>query len=157
MVDTLTTAEIDHLLRHQHIGRLGVAAAERVYIFPIAYGYDGTDLYSRAHVGAHGGLKVQLMRAEPAVCVEVEEIMAPGHWRTVLVHGRYEELTDADARDVAIARIATQAGRAYPPSLAPYTGDAATLIVYRVRVEEITGRAEQVQIYDWPFGSNPPA
>ena len=39
------------------------------------------------------------MRANPQVCVEVEELVSAHNWATVIVMGRYQELvTDADCR-----------------------------------------------------------
>ena len=44
-------------------------------------------------------------------------------------------------RDQAFARITDQ-GRLAPPSLAPYTGHLETMVVYRIRIAEKTGRFE---------------
>jgi len=35
------------------------------------------------------------MRANPLVCVEVEELADPQNWATVIVSGKYEELSDS--------------------------------------------------------------
>lgn len=137
MLGELTAEEIEQLLRQQGIGRLGVTGAGRVYIFPLSYGYDGTFIYGHSQLG----LKVQLMRQHPDVCFEVEEVESPSRWRTVLAHGRFEELWDQPSRDEAFAQIAAQ-GDLVPPSLAPYSGRSETLIVYRIRVTEKTGRFE---------------
>jgi nitroimidazol reductase NimA-like FMN-containing flavoprotein (pyridoxamine 5'-phosphate oxidase superfamily) len=137
MLGALTAEECDHLLRRQQLGRLGVMGDGRVYIFPISYGYDGTFLYGVSQLG----LKVRLMRQQPEVCVEVEEVESPARWRTVLAHGTLEELWAEADRDAAFAQIAAQ-GTLAPLSLAPYTGRIETLVVYRIRVSEITGRFE---------------
>ena len=137
MLGDLTADETDRLLRHQQIGRLGVAGEGRVYIFPIAYGYDGAYIYGHSQLG----LKVRLMREHPEVCFEVEEVASPARWRTVMAHGTFEELWDEASRDDAFAQIAAQ-GELAPLSLAPYTGHMETLIVYRIRVTETTGRFE---------------
>ena len=157
MIGTLLPEGIDRLLRRQHIGRLGTYGGGRVYIFPVAYGYDGQDLYVHAHAGPHGGFKVGLLRAHPAACLEVEELTAPARWQTVLVHGLVEELTAPAEREAALARIAAQAGQPYPPSLAPYQGGVEEVVVYRLRVTERTGRFEQQALYDWPAGTAPHA
>ena len=137
MLDDLTAGEIDQLLRRQQLGRLGVAGEGRVYIFPIAYGYDGAFIYGHSQLG----LKVRLMRARPQVCFEVEEVVSLARWRSVMVHGTYEELWEEASRDAALARIVAQ-GEPAPSSLAPYTGAMESLVVYRLRVTETTGRIE---------------
>jgi uncharacterized protein len=138
MLGELTAGEIEQVLRRQQFGRLGVAGDGRVYIFPISYGYDGAFIYAVSQLG----LKVQLMRKNPEVCFEVEEIESPARWRTVMAHGTFEELWDEAERDHAFAQIADQ-GTLAPLSLAPYTGHMETLVVYRIRIAEKTGRFEQ--------------
>lgn len=138
MLGKLTAAEIDHVLRRQHIGRLGVASEDRVYIFPVSYGYDGEFIY----VVSQDGLKVKLMQRRSEVCFEVEAIDSPTVWRTVLVHGSYEELHYDENRERALSLIAEQA-RSTPLSLAPYTGRPESMHVYRIRVKEATGRFER--------------
>jgi hypothetical protein len=58
-----------------------------------------------------------------------------------MTHGTYEELWDEAERDQAFARITDQ-GKLAPPSLAPYTGHLETMVVYRIRIAEKTGRFE---------------
>jgi uncharacterized protein len=139
MLGELTAGETEQLLRRQQVGRLGVAGDGRVYIFPVSYGYDGACIYAVSQLG----LKVRLMRTNPEVCFEVEEVESPARWWTVMVHGTYEELWDEAERDAAFAHIAGQGtGATAPLSLAPYTGQMETLIVYRIRIAEKTGRFE---------------
>jgi nitroimidazol reductase NimA-like FMN-containing flavoprotein (pyridoxamine 5'-phosphate oxidase superfamily) len=141
LLGELTDEEIEQQLRRQQIGRLGVTGAGRVYIFPVSYGYDGAFIYGHSQLG----LKIHLMRQHPEVCFEVEEVESPAQWRTVLTHGRFEELWDQPSRDIAFARIADQ-GNLSPPSLAPYAGRSETLIMYRIRVTEKTGRFEHNEV-----------
>ena len=61
MLGELNQEEIDRILRTLHIGGLGVTDGERVYVFPVCYGYDGASLYLDSRMG----LKLQLMRAHP--------------------------------------------------------------------------------------------
>jgi nitroimidazol reductase NimA-like FMN-containing flavoprotein (pyridoxamine 5'-phosphate oxidase superfamily) len=45
------------------------------------------------------GQTIDWMRANPKVCVEFSEIGDQFHRRTIVVFGRYEELTDSAADD----------------------------------------------------------
>jgi uncharacterized protein len=90
MIGNLNLHEIDQLLRTQQIGRLGLIGDGKVFVFPAAFGYDGSSL----SLISREGQKVRLMRAHPDVCFEIEDITTPVHWRTVLVHGTFEELTE---------------------------------------------------------------
>jgi uncharacterized protein len=147
MIDELEKQEVEALLRRQHLAHLGVRDAERVYVYPVAYGYDGTDIY----VQSSEGLKVDIMRGHPEVCLQVEEVMGPARWWSVMVHGTYAELVDESARDRAFAVITEQSGLDAPPSLAPYARGPEQLIAYRIHPTEITGRIEN----DLPLAIRP--
>lgn len=139
MIGNLNFHEIDYLLRTQQIGRLGLTGEGKVYVFPVAYGYDGTAIY----LVSRQGLKVRLMRAHPEVCLEVAEITTPAHWRSVLAHGTFEELTAEADRDAALAVIGAQGEQPLLPSMAPYMDGPEAIVVYRIHLTEVTGRFEQ--------------
>ena len=143
MLGELNQEENEQILRTQQIGRLGVTDGERVYVFPVCYGYDGDSLVLVSRIG----LKIQLMRVHPAVCLEVESIESPARWRTVMVHGRFEEITGPEERDAALALIAAQGDVTAPWSIAPYLGGPEEMIVYRIRRHEQTGRFEQDEVF----------
>ena len=141
MLGALTDAETDDVLRRQHIGRLGVAGENAVYIFPVAYGYRGTYVY----FVSHEGLKVQLMRSHPHGCFQVDEIVSPAEWRSVMLHGTFEELSEEQDRDEGMSAIVEQEDSHAPPSFAPYVDGPDAMVVYRLNIEERTGRFERSQ------------
>lgn len=143
MLGELDKAEIERILQTQQIGRLGVTDGERVYIFPVCYGYDGASLYLVSRLG----LKVQLMRVHPEVCLEVELIESPAHWRTVMVHGRFEEVALPEERDAALALVAGQGDVTAPWSIAPYLGGPEEMVVYRIDPHEKTGCFEWNEVF----------
>jgi hypothetical protein len=59
--------------------------------------YDANWLYSFSTLGQ----KITWMRANPHVCVEVEELVSAQDWATVIVIGRYQELTTEKERTYA--------------------------------------------------------
>jgi nitroimidazol reductase NimA-like FMN-containing flavoprotein (pyridoxamine 5'-phosphate oxidase superfamily) len=93
--DMTRQASID-LLARSRLGRLACAHDGQPYITPINCAYDDDYLYSFSTVGQ----KITWMRANPLVCVEVEEVMSPQEWATVIVFGNYEELPDTPPDDV---------------------------------------------------------
>jgi nitroimidazol reductase NimA-like FMN-containing flavoprotein (pyridoxamine 5'-phosphate oxidase superfamily) len=143
MLGDLDAIEIEDVMRRGQVGRLGVWGDGRVYIFPISYGYDGAFVYGISHPG----LKVRLMRENPQVCLEVEEIESPARWRTVLAHGRFEEIEGEAARDAALAAIVSQGCEPAPPSLAPYIDEGERFIAFRIRLTERTGRFERDEVF----------
>jgi uncharacterized protein len=78
------------LLDRTQTGRLGCAQGSQPYVVPISFAYHREHLYSFATVGR----KIEWMRANPLVCVEVEEILSRQEWQTVVIFGRYQELLD---------------------------------------------------------------
>ena len=134
----LTRAEVDELLRKQVVGRVGCHAEGVTYVVPVIYAYDGDCI----HVASIEGKKVRMMRANPAVCFEVDEYRAPGNWRSAIVHGAYEESDEAEAaRSLALLaeRFAGGSG-ALRAARRPEASGRAT-VCFRIRVREATGRA----------------
>lgn len=148
MIGEMTDREMEAVLRSEIVARLGCHAEGRTYVVPITYAFDGTSLIGHSRLG----LKVDMMRQNPFVCVEVDQIEDPGHWRSVIARGRYDELEGEaaiDAMERLVARFesldlsetsrpshgmveALEAGEGWPDAVA-----------YRIHLEEMTGRYER--------------
>jgi uncharacterized protein len=134
---TLSRREIDEFLRGQRIARLGCHADGATYVVPLIYAYEDEAVVAVTTEGR----KTAMLRANPRVCVEVDEYDADGKgsWRSVIADGTCEELR-GDAIEPALAllreRFARTAGRAAEPR---QLGPGA--VVLRINLEEISGRA----------------
>lgn len=132
----LDNDNVERLLRTSIVGRIaccdhGAGGGDgRPYVVPLAYGYDGESIY--AHSGP--GKKLNFMRANPLVSVEVDEATAPDRWSSVIAEGVFEELTEPSARAAALRQI-------YPPP-APIPELGAHTAVYRIRLTAKSGRCE---------------
>lgn len=137
MIDELSGAEIDDLLRDQAIGRIGCHTNGLTYVVPVLYAYDGEGLY----VASMEGQKTRMMRENPSVCFEVDEYDGAGSWRSAIVQGLYEELDGTDAQ-AAIALLAARFGRADEEGQARlrHSTNGAQTISFRIRIRTITGR-----------------
>ena len=93
-IHELTSAECEEFLRDSTVGRLGCAHRGQPYIVPISlyFGREEKCLYGFSTVGR----KIEWMRENPSVCVEVDAISDQYQWTSVLVMGRYEELGASD-------------------------------------------------------------
>lgn len=98
MFGKLNDIEIDEFLAQEIVGRLGCFADDQVYIIPISYGYDGTYIY--AHTGA--GMKLQMMRKNPQVCFQVDNISDLANWKSVVIWGSFEEITREEEKEQAL-------------------------------------------------------
>ncbi|HUJ76140.1 MAG TPA: pyridoxamine 5'-phosphate oxidase family protein, partial [bacterium] len=94
MMGALEAAEIETVLKRGIIGRIGCHAQNRTYVVPVTYAYDGEYVYAHSAEG----LKVDLMRANPEVCFEVDTYTSLTNWRSVIAWGHFEELKGDDAR-----------------------------------------------------------
>jgi nitroimidazol reductase NimA-like FMN-containing flavoprotein (pyridoxamine 5'-phosphate oxidase superfamily) len=132
----LSRAEIDEFLRGQRIARLGCHADGVTYVVPLIYAYDENAVVAVTTEGR----KTAMLRANPRVCVEVDEYDADGRgsWRSVIAQGTYEELT-GEATETVLAllreRFAATAGRAAESRpLGP------NVVVLRITLDEVSGR-----------------
>jgi len=81
-------ASLDFLAGSQ-FGRLACANQSQPYVTPFYFAYYDQWIYSFSTVGQ----KIEWLRANPLACVEVDKIASPQEWTSVVVFGRYEELT----------------------------------------------------------------
>jgi nitroimidazol reductase NimA-like FMN-containing flavoprotein (pyridoxamine 5'-phosphate oxidase superfamily) len=135
VIRVLPAEEIEELLRRAVVGRVaccghGPGEAGRPYVVPLAYGYDGEAVYAHSAPGR----KIRLMRSQPLVSFEVDEVAAADRWRSVIADGVYEELVGTDARARGLATIYR------PPAAVPEL--PAETVVYRIRLTAKSGRRE---------------
>ena len=90
LIEEATTQASLDLLARARLGRLACAQGSQPYVVPFYFAYHHNYLYSFTTVGQ----KVEWMRANPLVCVEVDEVVSTHKWMSVIVFGRYEELLD---------------------------------------------------------------
>jgi len=136
MID-LTRDEIDDLLREQVVARLGCHLDGLTYVVPVIYAYDGEAVY----VASIEGQKVDMMRANPNVCFEVDTY-GPEGWRSVIAQGVFEELSQAEkprALELLRERF-TRNGVA--PSRTPETNGRPS-VCFRIAFRDVTGRARR--------------
>ena|SRR5215472_9231006 len=144
MVSTMSPEECRDLLARFEFGRLGTAHQNQPYVIPIYFAYDGRDhLYSFTTLGR----KVEWMRSNPLVCVEVDEVLSHFRWSSVVVLGRYEELPDTppyrEARLQAQARLEKKAlwwQTALAASQVRGESHEANALFYCIHIDEMTGR-----------------
>jgi nitroimidazol reductase NimA-like FMN-containing flavoprotein (pyridoxamine 5'-phosphate oxidase superfamily) len=139
MITRMSEEAARSLLRAGRTGRLGCVADNYPYVVPINYAFDGESVISHSLPGR----KIDAMRASPRVCLQVDEVHDQMRWQSVLVFGTFEELTSGGEKERALGLLL-----ALFPHLTPVesfiVGDAGapTPVVYRIRVERITGIRE---------------
>ena len=148
MFGALNNLEIEELIHREYIGRIGCHAEDITYIVPISYVYDGEYIYGHTFEG----MKVNMMRKNPKVCFQVDDMHNMANWQSAVAWGNFEELKRSKDRDSAIQLLMN---RALPlihsetMHLSPQwpfpvqDADAIEGIIFRIRLTEKTGRYEK--------------
>ena len=128
------------MLAGPSVARLACAWNNQPYIVPIHVDLDGEFLYGYATMG----LKIEWMRQNPLVCLEIDDVSSQSHWASVVVFGRYEELSRLpeyeDLRRVAL-RLFQRHPMWWQPASVSLAGDEQRpSVVFRIRIDRVTGR-----------------
>jgi nitroimidazol reductase NimA-like FMN-containing flavoprotein (pyridoxamine 5'-phosphate oxidase superfamily) len=141
-IDELTRQASLDFLAGSRFGRLACARLSQPYITPFNFAYHDHCIYSFSTVGQ----KIEWLRANPLACVEVDDIASPQQWTSVIVFGRYEELSatgDGQAACELACKLLQQRPVWWEPGFARTTlhGTPRPLepVYYRLSVEEISG------------------
>ncbi len=141
VIAEMTEKECRDLLARNSIGRLGCAQDNQPYVVPIYLAYDIDYFYVLSTLGQ----KIEWMRANPNVCVQMDEITGESQWSSVIVNGTYEELREPQFTDeLAHARkLLEKRHRWWQNPLAERqlrTGDELIApIVFRIKINSMTG------------------
>lgn len=141
-IEELTRKASLDFLAGIRLGRLACANQSQPYVTPFYFAYHDQWIYSFSTVGQ----KIDWLRANPLACVEVDEITDFENWTSVVVSGRYMELTKTvegqATRDLA-HKLLQQHQFWWEPGYARTVihGTPRPLdpVYYRLSVDEISG------------------
>lgn len=138
----LSEAESAAVLGGSEFGRLACSRNDQPYIVPIHFSFapERKCLYAFSAVGQ----KIDWMRENPKVCVEVEDVADKDHWTTVLIFGRYEELDDSPddrmARRRALELFDSRPDWWFPAAAKTGSGEPHAVVIYRITIDRMSGR-----------------
>lgn len=139
-IESLNTKENIELIERNQFAHLACHSRDEVYLVPISYYYEDGYIYSHSKPGH----KIDLMRKNPNVCFQVEEVKDFFHWKSVVLWGRFEELF-GDQATVAmrqlIHRFAGDEKRRSELEI-DFAAQLESSIIYRIKIEKFTGRGE---------------
>ncbi|RXK62905.1 hypothetical protein ESA94_06490 [Lacibacter luteus] len=148
MLGILSKGEIEELLYGSNLGRIGCSYNGKTYVVPVNYIYDGRCVLAHSVEG----MKIQIMRKNPSVCFEVDEISNNKNWKSVIAQGTYTELTGEreryDAMKLFVDRMLKLkiSSTTHPPEPEPerlHNSSSAKPVIYRILLTEKTGRYEK--------------
>ena len=139
MMKMLSDEEARKLFHLAKLARLGCIVNGEPYVVPINYQMENDCLYSHSLPG----LKISSLRANPRACVQVDEIESDLHWRSAIAFGRFEEISKPSERAEVLNKLLKSFPMLTPvESAIAVDGGAPEVIVFRIRIERLTGVAE---------------
>lgn len=138
-IEEMNGAECDEVLKRVGYGHLACARNNQPYVVPIHYAYDKPTIY----IYTTEGKKAEIIRVNPQICLQVEDVEDNENWKSVIVIGDAEQLLDEAERDTAMRLLA-----AVNPSMTPAVSirwmDSWVRenieVIYRIMPRMITGR-----------------
>lgn len=139
--------ELSEFIGSAGTARLGINRKEAPYIVPMNFGYKDDIFYFHC---AGAGLKLELLKADPRVCIEIDESSElkkkgndnPCDWgveyRSVIADGKAEFLLDPEEKMAALNIIIGQLEHGELPPMSEKSVAAVT--VFRVKPVNITAK-----------------
>jgi nitroimidazol reductase NimA-like FMN-containing flavoprotein (pyridoxamine 5'-phosphate oxidase superfamily) len=143
LVEEMTVEECRKALLGAAFGRLASALDDQPYVVPVSFAVAG----DYAYLFSMPGQKVEWMRRNPRVCLEVDGVDGQSNWTSIVVLGRYEELLDTpddQPERLHAQKLLQRHAMWWQPgavALANHVvrGDV-TPVFYRIYMDRLTGR-----------------
>jgi nitroimidazol reductase NimA-like FMN-containing flavoprotein (pyridoxamine 5'-phosphate oxidase superfamily) len=142
IIHEMTLQECHAALERTNFGRLACSRDNQPYVLPVYYAYDEKHIYAFSTPGK----KIEWMRANPRVCLEIDERTSHDRWMSVVVIGEFEELPETPEfgdRRVHAHKVLQERGMWWDAAFAnaQLKGETRpfTEIFYRIHTAHITG------------------
>lgn len=153
MIQELTDTEIAAIFKRNYYGHLGCCStAGEPYVVPVTYAYNNGIFYCFSFEGR----KLEILRANPTFCFQVEEPISDTKWQSAIAWGTFIEL-EGESRTNALGHLLDILWEESKVGQAPYfpfrnskkTLEAAKtntdVVLFALTVEKQSGRLE---VYD---------
>lgn len=146
MITTINKEECFKILNNNYIGHLAYIYNNAPFVIPITYYYDKKNITIIGYTGE--GHKTKALRVNNVVSLEVAEIQSVDDWKSILVHGTFEELEGPDAKydlhkfSMGVKKLIQEKEEKeldFIPEFSGKTHPESIPIVYHVKIHEITG------------------
>lgn len=153
MIKDLNSKDCIALLKKHYVGRLAYLVGKTPFVAPITYFYFEEDKKGSIISYSLEGHKMEAMRKNNYVSVQVDEIESINQWKSVLAHGEFEELHQIDAKRLlhefasGVKNLINQDTDKNVQFIHEFSSklqaQADPPIVYRINLHEITGKQRQ--------------
>ena len=135
----MRNVEINALLRRVGYGHLACCRDDQPYVLPIYYVFDGNEIF----IYTTAGLKSEIIKVNPRICLQVEEILDDGSWGSVVVTGEAKEIVDRSEREKAVDLIRDSNPTLLPALAIKWANDwmrKNVEVVYKIKIISAVGK-----------------
>ncbi len=140
MIKTLSETEAQKLLKEQKFGHLGcILETGEPYVVPVNYLFYDEEIYLHLLPGD----KLDALRTNPKICLQVEKIEDILKWQSVIVFGEFQEVKRTNEKIKVMQEFAKKFERLTPvEAMIEEEWNLGGTVVFRIKIKKITGMAE---------------
>lgn len=147
MYSNLEEKESYAVLGNDYLGHLSYIYQNRPYVVPITYFYDAERNVVICYSAE--GHKMNAMRKHKQVALSVVDVDGLTNWRSVMVHGEFEQLFGADAKaylhtfSLGIKALIKSRERTELSFISEFSSKAVNEnlpMIFVIKIEDITGK-----------------
>lgn len=139
-IEEMRKDEVDELLARLNYGHLATSRNDQPYVVPVHFVYDKPLIY----VYTTEGKKSEIIRTNPQVCLQSEDVKNNQDWQSVVVIGDAVQVDDVDERDRAM-KLLTAVNPTMTPAVSIRWMDSWVRenieVILKITPRMITGRA----------------
>lgn len=140
MTRVLNETETRALIAAGRVGRLGCVDDGEPYVVPINYLFEDDAIYGHSLLGR----KITALRAHPRACLQVDQVEGDFRWRSAIAFGRFDEIVSEPERQQVLLKLLQTFPLLTPvESVTSKETVSPEVIVFRIRVDRVTGLAEE--------------
>lgn len=146
MITDLNKADCEKVIASGIYAHLACCDGDEPYVVPIMYVYRDGCIYSYTHEGQ----KIEIMRKNPKMCVQIQHVEHALEWESVMCWGLFEQVTDPKSIQDVKLLLAEKHGdvvmnEGYRP-VSPlvehvHFAHDEDVVIYRMQPYRMTGKA----------------
>lgn len=147
MIKRLDHKQEVQLLSENYVGHLAFISEGSPYILPVTYYYDKEQELIISY--SSEGHKIKAMRKNKQVCLSVNEIDSVSNWRSILVHGEFDEVHGIDAKYLlhqfseGVKSVIAKKEHKHLDFISEFSSKLESEgipIVYKIKITDMTGK-----------------
>ena len=140
MIKNLDEKAARKLLKEQKLGHLGcVLESGEPYVVPVNYLFRDDEIY----IHCLPGQKLDALRANGKVCLQVEKIGKSCRWQSAIAFGEFQEVKRTNKKIEILKEFSTRFEHLTPvEAMMEEQWNLGGLVVFRLNIKRITGMSE---------------